>query len=84
MVQSNDLEILGKVYAQRGYLVMVARHNYSVGEIAHPALEGREIGQPCRILCETDLADFNEQQKIMGISEKVNFSEYRYYRVESD
>lgn len=83
-------EILGKIYGERGYLV-IARHKREaavvIGEIVNDtriSVSNQETAQPLRITSETDLPDFLEQCKFWGGTPIVDPDYNRFYRAEGD
>jgi hypothetical protein len=85
-------EDIARIYAARGYLVFATVRDIKLGEIRDVGvstfnpLEGH-IGQPFRIVSETDEADMDEQLRIGGVPRSRWGSPAegeRYYRIESD
>jgi hypothetical protein len=83
---------IARVYAERGYLVLATPLPRMIGELrdqhgsAFDPGHGH-VGQPYRIISETDEADMEEQLRIAGVP-VAKWGQHRngnrYYRVESD
>lgn len=80
-------DALSMVYAERGYLVLAFDGPRAVGYVTKTAEhgDGTPLGQPFRVVKQTDYADLLTQLRMIGLSGDPYLTfEDHFYRVESD